>query len=298
MQQPSKNTVRSTPSNQTTKTNTRPNPNGVVRKPTPTYRARPATATPPGGHDIMSQRTAIRLQTDARRRRIRLAIFLAVGFFVAGGIAAYAYIYQPVQKTIEQINTTIKDVFVTPVTVRPAPGSGPNATPVTVTYPNWSKNEPVNILLLGLDFRPEEQDSRADTMIVVHIDPAEKTATMLSIPRDLWVPIPGHGEARINAAFQLGEDDKTTPGGGPGLAMATVEDNFNIPIHYFAQVDFTGFERIVDAMGGINIDVPRPLADNEYPYGDYGYSRIYVPAGLQHLDGHTALQICPLAPRG
>ena len=161
---------------------------------------------------------------------------------------------------------------------------------MTVTYPDWSKNEPVNILLLGLDFRPEEQDSRADTMIVVHIDPAEKTATMLSIPRDLWVPIPGHGEARINAAFQLGEDDKTTPGGGPGLAMATVEDNFNIPIHYFAQVDFTGFERIVDAMGGINIDVPRPLADNEYPYGDYGYSRIYVPAGLQHLDGHTALQ--------
>ena len=112
MQQPSKNPVRPTSSTQTTKANTKPNPNGAVRRPTPTYRARPATITPPGGHDILGQRTAMRLQTDARRRRIRLAIFLAVGFFVAGGIAAYAYVYQPLQKTIDQVNQTIKDVFV------------------------------------------------------------------------------------------------------------------------------------------------------------------------------------------
>jgi hypothetical protein len=73
--------------------------------------------------------------------------------------------------------------------------------------------------------------------------------------------------------------------------MQTVEQNFGVPVHYFAQVDFQGFRRIVDALGGITIDVPRPLIDNEYP-ADYGYAyqRIYIPAGLQHMDGRTALQ--------
>ena len=135
-------------------------------------------------------------------------------------------------------------------------------------------------------------------MIIVHIDPQSKTASMVSIPRDLWVKIPGHGEDRINAAFQDGEDDgpDVTPGGGPGLAMATVEYNFGVKIHYFAQVDFTGFERIVDTLGGITIDVPKPLVDNDYPlssYGNtpnYGATRIYIPAGLQHMDGRTALE--------
>jgi LCP family protein required for cell wall assembly len=114
---------------------------------------------------------------------------------------------------------------------------------------------------------------------------------MLSIPRDLWVTIPGFGEGRINTSYQLGENNKETiPGGGPTLAMSTIEQNFGIRIHYFAQVDFVGFERVLDAMGGITIDVPKPLVDNEYPLTDYGASRIYIPAGLQHLDGHTALQ--------
>jgi LCP family protein required for cell wall assembly len=190
---------------------------------------------------------------------------------------------------INTLPRAFEKIFVTPVTVRPA--TGPNATPVPVVFPDWGK-EPVNILLMGLDYRPQEQDSRADTMIVVHIDPVEKTAAMVSIPRDLWLPIPGHGEGRINAAFQLGEKDPNTPGGGPGLAMATVEDNFGIKIHYFAQVDFAGFEKIVDTLGGVTIDVPKPLADNDYPLAQnsYGTTRIYIPAGLQHMDGRTALE--------
>jgi LCP family protein required for cell wall assembly len=167
------------------------------------------------------------------------------------------------------------------------------STPVKVTYPEWGK-EPVNILLIGLDYRPGEEDTRADTQIIVHIDPVSKSAAMVSIPRDLWVPIPGFGEGRINSTFQTGEtdaksDDPQIPGGGPGLAKATIEDNFGIPIHYYAQVNFTGFEQIIDTIGGVSIDVPRPLVDNEFPLGNYGVTRIYIPAGLQHMDGRTAL---------
>lgn len=264
------------------------------RRPQTTYRARPASRqTPP---DLMSQRAAARLGGDARRKRLRMAIFLAVGLLGATAIAAYALIWQPVSKTVEQVQETISNVFVTPVTVRPAPEGGPNQTPVPVVYPNWDKHEPINILLLGLDYRPQEQDSRADTMIIVHIDPIAKSASMVSIPRDMWVKVPGHGEERINASYQDGEDDTTTPGGGPGLAMATVEYNFGVKIHYFAQVDFAGFERIVDTMGGITVDVPKPLVDNEYPMSsyagkaNYGTTRIYIPAGLQRMDGRTALQ--------
>ena len=164
---------------------------------------------------------------------------------------------------------------------------GEQGTPVTIDYPDWSKKEPFNILLIGLDYRPGEQDSRADTQIIVHIDPAQKSAAMVAIPRDLWVPIPKYGEGRINSAFQHGETDPDVD--GPSLAMWTIEDNFGIPIRYYAQVDFTGFEKIIDTMGGLTIDVPRPLVDNEYPLGNYGVTRIYIPAGLQHMDGRTAL---------
>jgi polyisoprenyl-teichoic acid--peptidoglycan teichoic acid transferase len=253
-----------------------------------TYRARPATGPHPvvPQRDVMADRARARYQGESRRRRWRMVIFLALGALIAGALTTWALVLLPIKEAVEH---AIPDIFMTPVTQRPAPGGGPNATPVPVVYPDWAKQEPVNILLLGLDLRPQEEDSRADTMIVVHIDPAERTASMVSIPRDLWVDIPGHGEGRINQAFQLGEKDEPALGGGPGLAMATVEQNFDIKIHYFAQVDFTGFERVVDAMGGITIDVQRPLVDNEYPLSNYGVTRLYIPAGLQHMDGRTAL---------
>lgn len=235
----------------------------------------------------MTQRARSRHQTEAKRRRLRFVIIGLLSLLLITGGVAFAY----VSHLIDQGTKTITEVFKTPEGFRPGV-TGPDGlpgTPIPIEYPDWSKNEPVNILLLGLDYRPGEEDSRADTQIIVHIDPAAKTAAMVAIPRDLWVPIPGFGEARINAAFQKGESDKTVPGGGPGLAMATIEDNFGIPIQYYAQVNFTGFEQIIDTLGGITLDVPRPLVDNEFPFNNYGVTRIYIPAGLQHMDGRTAL---------
>jgi polyisoprenyl-teichoic acid--peptidoglycan teichoic acid transferase len=249
------------------------------------YRARPAT----GPHrtsapDVMTERARARYKTESSRRRIRtIVVGLVALLLIAGGVGA-AYVNNAFVKPLE----TITDVFLTPEANRPP--STPGGTPIPITYPDWSKKQPVNILLIGLDYRPGEEDSRADTQIIVHIDPQAKTAAMVAIPRDLWVPVPGFEEGRINTAYQKGESNKdTVPGGGPGLAKATIEDNFGIPIHYYAQVNFTGFETIIDTIGGLTIDVPRPLVDNEYPLGNYGVTRIYIPAGLQHMDGHTAL---------
>lgn len=158
--------------------------------------------------------------------------------------------------------------------------------------PDWGKNERVNILLLGVDETPERlaqgESPRSDTMIVVTIDPATKKVGMLSIPRDLLVTIPGVGETKINAAYANGATSKITT--GPGLVIATIEHNFHIPIHYFAEVNFEGFIKIIDTIGGVTIDVPAPVKDDKYPGEEFNYTRLYFHSGLQHMDGRTALQ--------
>jgi LCP family protein required for cell wall assembly len=239
---------------------------------------------------VLTQQARSRYRGETRRRRVRVILGVLALLVLSGAAVALVLAGQ----TVETVRSTITEVFETPVPERvKVDEEGKISTPVKVTYPEWGK-EPVNILLIGLDYRPGEQDTRADTQIVVHIDPVSKSAAMVSIPRDLWVPIPGYGEGRINAAYQQGETDARSgdpkiPGGGPGLAKATIEDNFGIPIHYYAQVNFSGFEQIIDTIGGVNVDVPRPLVDNEFPLGNYGVTRIYIPAGLQHMDGRTAL---------
>ncbi len=180
--------------------------------------------------------------------------------------------------------------------------TGPEAEPSSggrrggfggIELPNWDGIDPFNILLLGLDQRDGERDAgqpaRSDTMILVRIDPRAKSAAMMSIPRDLWVDIPGAGQGRINTAYTFGEA-RRIEGGGPGLAKRTIEANFGLRVDYWARVDFHGLERIVDTLDGIIVDVERPIKDDEYPTDDYGIERVYIPAGLQFMDGHLALR--------
>jgi polyisoprenyl-teichoic acid--peptidoglycan teichoic acid transferase len=139
------------------------------------------------------------------------------------------------------------------------------ATPIGVSAPQVQLPEPwdgasrVTVMLVGLDYgdwsTDREGPSRSDTMILLTIDPTSKTAGILSIPRDMWVNIPGFGYSKINNAFAFGELYKL-PGGGPALAMKTVENFLGIPIQYYAQVDFTAFARMIDDIGGICLDVP------------------------------------------
>jgi len=117
----------------------------------------------------------------------------------------------------------------------------------------WDGASRVTLLFIGLDERDWEVGQgapRSDTMILFTIDPLSKTAGMLSIPRDMWVNIPGFGYSRINTAYSSGEGNKL-PGGGPGLAMKTVEQFIGVPIQYYAQVDFKAFEEAIDAMDGL-----------------------------------------------
>jgi len=158
----------------------------------------------------------------------------------------------------------------------------------------WQGKERVNILVMGIDQRPGEEGAfRTDTMLVLTIDPVTKTGGMLSIPRDLWVPIPGYGVGRINTAHVLGQLNNH-PGGGPALAVETVETNLGVPIHFYARVDFNAFVELVDRLGGIDVTVEKDINDPTYPSHDpadpYGYDPLYIEAGERHFDGDTALK--------
>jgi LCP family protein required for cell wall assembly len=156
--------------------------------------------------------------------------------------------------------------------------------------PVWEGTERVNVLIMGIDQREHEQGPwRTDTMLVLTIDPATKSGGMLSIPRDLWVPIPGYEEGRINTAHYLGEI-YDYPGGGPALAVKTVQYNLGVPIHHYARFNFTAFEEMVDLIGGIDIYVEEEISDPSYPDEAYGYDPFYLPAGTQHLNGEMALK--------
>ncbi|HNN14793.1 MAG TPA: LCP family protein [Anaerolineales bacterium] len=119
--------------------------------------------------------------------------------------------------------------------------------------PTWDGASRINILFIGMDARDLEENSgppRSDSMILFTIDPVTKTAGMLSIPRDMWVNIPGFGYSRINTAYPSGEGSKL-PGGGPGLAMKTVSQFLGVPVDYFIQVDFNVFTEIVDQVNQV-----------------------------------------------
>ena len=156
--------------------------------------------------------------------------------------------------------------------------------------PRWEGTERVNVLVMGIDHREHEQGPwRTDTMLVLTIDPVTMSGGMLSIPRDLWVPIPGYEEGRINTAHYLGEI-YDYPGGGPALAVKTVQYNLGVPVHHYARFNFGAFERMVDLIGGIDVYVEEEISDPAYPDEAYGYDPLYLEAGWQHLNGEMALK--------
>jgi LCP family protein required for cell wall assembly len=118
-------------------------------------------------------------------------------------------------------------------------------------------------------------------MMLLMIDPISKQASILSIPRDLYVDIPGHGLQRVNTAYFFGS--------GP-LALESVQYNLGIRVNYYAMIEFNVFVRLIDEIGGIDINVPQAIYDPDYPTYDYGYEVFSIETGLHHLDGETALK--------
>lgn len=169
--------------------------------------------------------------------------------------------------------------------------SGLTATPTSSIPqmempPPWDGASRVTVLLIGLDFRDWESGTgppRSDTMILMTLDPLTMTAGVLSVPRDLWVNIPGYGYNRINTAYAFGDGDKL-PGGGPGLAIKTVENFLGVEINYYAQIDFLTFEEMIDTLGGLCLDIPEAIKVGRTFEGDD-----HLEPGYQCLDGKSTL---------
>ncbi len=184
-----------------------------------------------------------------------------LGLLVVGGLVGLAQLKAGYNRNIERFGDPFKAI---PQAARPTPEAGTTGA--------------TNILLLGSDSRVSAGDpsqwtvgaQRTDAIMIVHIPADRKGAYIISIPRDSWVTIPGHGQAKINAAFSWG---------GPTLMVQTVESVTGVRIDHVAIVDFDGFKQITDALGGVTITVPQTVSSSQGT----------IKAGTYTMDGTTAL---------
>lgn len=227
-----------------------------------------------------------------------LLIILSLALAVLAGIVAFRwsrdfFATTPVFQVgdappIPEAPTALpKGVTITPtdpLKTATAPAPTLPAAPAAV---KWQGTRQVTLLVMGLDYRDwlEGVDvPRTDTMILFAIDPLKKTAGMMSIPRDMWVSIPGFGYSRINTAYRDGEMYKL-PGGGIALAAKTVENFVGVPVDYVALIDFNAFVKFFDELGGLDMHIKESIKVD--PIGP-GNTRILEP-GVQTLDGATVL---------
>lgn len=216
---------------------------------------------------VLTGRPARRGKHPIRTFLVTMSVCITVPVLVLAGVAVY------LQHQLTSQIDRIDDVFVG-LPDRPAKPTGPGA-------------EAVNVLLLGTDRRSDEPTTgdgatasswlpgaqRSDAIMLLHIDGDRRGASVVSIPRDSWVDVPGHGSAKINAAFSWG---------GPSLAVQTIEDLTGVRLDHLAVIDWDGFRRLTDALGGVTIDIPQTVHD--------GYRDITWQAGRHRLDGEQALR--------
>ena len=225
------------------------------------------------------------------------AIALAIaGFFFVRGLVS-CWIITPLPGTPPSTCGTVSNNGLTGPTINEqgtpiAPVEElppPISAPASNLPPAWDGASRITVLIIGLDYRDyiaNEGPPRSDTMMLLTIDPLTKTAGMLSIPRDMWVNIPGFGYGRINMAYFYGEGSKL-PGGGPELARKTVEQFIGVPIQYYAQIDFNTFVEFIDLIGGITIHNDEELRLD--PVGT-GKDKIRITCcGMRDLNGERAL---------
>lgn len=222
-------------------------------------RETPIVADLGGDADDPGQDAAPPLPRRGRRWWRLLALISGlVLVLVVGGVAVGGWFYaRSVDKSIERV-----DVFsAVPEAGRPAK----------------TASDALDVLVLGSDTRdPDPTGSRADTIILVHLPANRERAQLVSIPRDTWTTVPtaaGGGKAKINAAYAWG---------GTPLMVRTVERFTGVRIDHVVMVDFAGFKEIVDAVGGIDVEVYETFTSIHPPFRKF-------PEGMQHMDGATAL---------
>ena len=223
-----------------------------------------------------------------------IAILLALGgFFLVRGLVT-CWVITPLPGMPPASCGTVTSGNNGPViTEEGAPVTGVEDLPPPISIPEsnlppaWDGASRITVLIIGLDARDLDTSApRSDTMILLTIDPLTKTAGILSIPRDMWVNIPGFGYSRINTAYSSGEGNQL-PGGGPELARKTVEQFIGVPIQYYAQVDFNTFIQFIDRIGGIDIHNSEELRLDRIGSGQ---DKIKLTCcGMRHLPGEAAL---------
>src|SRR5438034_7549265 len=222
-------------------------------------------------------------QLPARRRRasrlhpVRIAVLTLFCLMLSGTAGAAAYFFPVVVAGVGQTGQT--------VVVPPSRSPGVQA----IAAPSAAPCSPLPVLLLGSDDDGKNKSPLTQSMIIVRVEPATKHVTMLSIPRDLWVPLSTGGSAKIDAAYAYG---------GPAAAIATVERNFHVHIDEYAWVGLKGLIKLIDRLGGADLLISNPVLDDAYPNDInggflYDYTRVAVLPGPQHLDGSRALQYLP-----
>ncbi len=175
-----------------------------------------------------------------------------------------------------------------------APTAIPTTAPVAA-LPRITDPRQIQILLLGIDQRSATDDPgpfRTDTMMLININPAQKSVGVLSLPRDLWMEIPDYGGARINQANFIGDGNAYPGGGGPALAMETVAANFGVRVDKYLLVNFDVFTTIVDTLApnGLPVTVSEWIDDPDYPDDRYGTIHVQFEPGEQRMDAETLLQ--------
>lgn len=203
------------------------------------------------------------LPADSRPKRAprlgRRIAFLALTFLLIVVLAVGTLLFCP--PVMESLSAAV---------LKPQPGTIP-----------WNGHDRVTVVAMGLTQRTTEP-ARTDTLLVMDIDPAHHHINMLSVPRDLWEYIPGYGEGKLAIAYEVG---------GPRLAAYTLERDLGIPVDYSVALTFRSFIRLVDAMGGVTVNVPQQLDDPTYPcLVGYDYCPLHIKKGVQHMDGATALE--------
>ena len=215
-----------------------------------------------------------------------LALILIVGIFVTAYVdhllglitpppVIGGDVDDPTIHTTEYVPPTLPSGFTDP-TIDPSTVTDPPAVEDDKIISSEKYPEIINIMLVGQDRRPGENYlTRSDAMILCTFNTKSKTITMTSFMRDLYVKIPGIGGNKMNAAYQFG---------GMKLLRETMLENFGVYVDAFVEVDFSGFEKAVDALGGVTISLTQEEADHLYE--QYGWS---MQAGMQHLTGVQAL---------
>jgi LCP family protein required for cell wall assembly len=156
-------------------------------------------------------------------------------------------------------------------------------TAVTLVLP------PLDLLVLGVDARPGEgYVTRTDSIMMLSVQPRRARLNLLSLPRDLFINVPGYNASqRINTINLLGEMDEL--GSGPDLLADSIEGSFGIGPDRYVRMNFNAFVQMVDAVGGLRINVPKAIVDYQYPTENYGTMTVRFEPGWQRMNGETAL---------